>query len=110
MNLKDWNLENVKPYYQVGAVLPASDYCGWSVIVNVSETGWVEVLTDFGNFLKLGKVESLFEENLIPTNISNIAGFVIECGEDEDITERFTRQKENILHAEVVLKKMGLLR
>ena len=91
MNLKDWNLENVKPYYQVGAVLPANNYCGWSVIVNVSETG-VEVLTDFGNFLKLGTVKSLFEENLIPTNISNFAGFVLECGEVEDITERFTRQ------------------
>lgn len=109
MKLKDWNLENVKPYYQVGAVLPASDYCGWSVIVDVSETGWVEVLTDFGNFLKLGKVETLFEENLTPTNISNFTGFVLECGEVEYIAERFARQKENILHAEVVLKEMGLL-
>lgn len=109
MKLKDWNLDNVKPYYQVGAVLPASDYCGWSVIVNVSETGWVEVLTDFGNFLKLGKVESLFEENLIPTNISNFTGLVLECGEVEYIAERFTRQKENILQAEITLKNMGLL-
>ena len=36
MNLKDWNLENVKPYYVVGAILPANKACGWSVIVSVN--------------------------------------------------------------------------
>ena len=109
MNLKDWNLENVKPYYVVGAILPANKACGWSVIVSVTESGWVEVLTDFGNFIKLGTVDTLFDEGVIPTNISNFTGFVLECGEVENLAERFARHKENILQAETTLKNMGLL-
>ena len=109
MNLKDWNLENVKPYYVVGAILPANKACGWSVIVSVTESGWVEVLTDFGNFIKIGTVDTLFDEGIIPTNISNFTGFVLECGEVENLAERFSRHKENILQAETTLKNMGLL-
>ena len=109
MNLKDWNLENVKPYYVVGAILPANKACGWSVIVSVTESGWVEVLTDFGNFIKLGTVDTLFDEGIIPTNISNFTGFVLECGEVENLAERFSRHKENILQAEITLKNMGLI-
>ena len=109
MNLKDWNLENVKPYYVVGAILPANKACGWSVIVSVTESGWVEVLTDFGNFIKLGTVDTLFDEGIIPTNISNFTGFVLECGEVENLAERFSRHKENILQAEMTLKNMGLI-
>lgn len=109
MNLKDWNLENVKPYYVVGAILPANKACGWSVIASVTESGWVEVLTDFGNFIKLGTVDTLFDEGIIPTNISNFTGFVLECGEVENLAERFSRHKENILQAEMTLKNMGLI-
>ena len=109
MNLKDWNLENVKPYYVVGAILPANKACGWSVIVSVTESGWVEVLTDFGNFIKLGTVDTLFDEGVIPTNISYFTGFVLECGEVENLAERFARHKENILQAEMTLKNMGLI-
>ena len=109
MNLKDWNLENVKPYYQVGAVLPANNCCGWSVIVSISPKGWVEVLTDFGNFIKMGTVDTLFDEGIIPTNISYFAGFVLECGEVENISERFERHKLNLVEAEIKLKQIGLL-
>ena len=109
MNLKDWNLENVKPYYVVGAILPANEACGWSVIVSVTESGWVEVLTDFGNFIKIGTVDTLFDEGVIPANISNFTGFVLECGEVENLAERFYRHKENILQAEMTLKNMGLI-
>ena len=109
MNLKDWNLENVKPYYVVGAILPANEDCGWSVIVSVTESDWVEVLTDFGNFIKLGTVDTLFDGGIIPTNISNFTGFVLECGEVENLAERFSRHKENILQAEITLKNMGLI-
>ena len=109
MNLKDWNLENVKPYYVVGAIIPANKACGWSVIVSVTESGWVEVLTDFGNFIKLGTVDTLFDAGVIPTNISYFTGFVLECGEVENLAERFARHKENILQAEMTLKNMGLL-
>ena len=109
MNLKDWNLENVKPYYVVGAILPANKACGWSVIVSVTVSGWVEVLTDFGNFIKLGTVDTLFDEGIIPTNISNFTGFVLECGEVENLAERFSRHKENVLQAEMTLKNMGLI-
>ena len=109
MKLKDWKLDNVKPYYKVGAVLPANDMCGWSVIVSVTEEGLVDVLTDFGNFIKMGTIESLFEECVVPTNVSYFEGFVLECAEIENIQERFERHKENILQAEVVLKEMGLL-
>ena len=109
MNLKDWNLENVKPYYVVGAILPANEACGWSVITSVTDSGWVEVLTDFGNFIKLGTVDTLFDEGVIPTNISNFTGFVLECGEVENLAERFSRHKENILQAEITLKNVGLI-
>ena len=109
MNLKDWNLENVKPYYVVGAILPANKACGWSVIVSVTESGWVEVLTDFGNFIKLGTVDTLFDEGVIPANISNFTGFVLECGEVENLAERFSRHKENILQAEKELKARGII-
>ena len=109
MNLKDWNLENVKPYYVVGAVLPANEACGWSVITSVTDSGWVEVLTDFGNFIKMGTIETLFEEKVIPTNISYFSGFVLECGEVENLAERFTRHKENILQAEKELKARGII-
>ena len=94
MNLKDWNLENVKPYYVVGAVLPANEACGWSVITSVTDSGLVEVLTEFGNFIKLGTVDTLFEEKVIPTNISCFAGFVLE---------------RNILQAEKELKARGII-
>ena len=109
MNLKDWNLENVKPYYVVGAILPANKACGWSVIASVTESGWVEVLTDFGNFIKLGTVDTLFDEGIIPSNISNFTGFVLECGEVENLAERFSRHKENILQAEKELKVRGII-
>ena len=109
MNLKDLNLENVIPYYVVGAILPTNKACGWSVIASVTESGWVEVLTDFGNFIKLGTVDTLFDEGVIPTNISNFTGFVLECGEVENLAERFSRHKENILQAEMTLKNMGLI-
>ena len=109
MNLKDWNLENVKPYYVVGAILPTNKACGWSVIASVTESGWVEVLTDFGNFIKLGTVDTLFDEGVIPANISNFTGFVLECGEVENLAERFARHKENVLLAEMTLKNMGLI-
>lgn len=109
MNLKDWNLENVKPYYVVGAVLPVNEACGWSAIVSVTESGWVEVLTDFGNFIKLGTVDTLFDEGVIPTSISNFTGFVLECGEVENLAERFSRHKENILQAEKELKARGII-
>lgn len=109
MNLKDWNLENVKPYYVVGAVLPANEACGWSVIVSVTASGWVEVLTDFGNFIKIGRVDTMFDENIVPTSISYFTGFVLECSEVENLAERFARHKENILQAETTLKNMGLL-
>ena len=109
MNLKDWNLENVKPYYVVGTSLPANKACGWSVIVSVTESGWVEVLTDFGNFIKLGTVDTLFDEGVIPINISNFTGFVLECGEVENLAERFSRHKENILQAEKELEARGII-
>lgn len=109
MNLKDWNLENVKPYYVVGAILPANKACGWSVIASVTESGWVEVLTDFGNFIKIGTVDTLFDEGVIPANISNFTGFVLECGEVENLAERFSRHKENILQAEKELKARGII-
>ena len=109
MNLKDWNLENVKPYYVVGAVLPANEACGWSVTTSVTDSGWVEVLTDFGNFIKLGTVDTLFEEKVIPTNISYFKGSVLEYGEVESLSERFARHKENILQAEKVLKAKGII-
>ena len=109
MEFKQWTLENVKPYYQVGAVLPSNRACGWSVIVSVSKTGWVEVLTDFGNFINLGTVETLYNEDVFPTTIDNFAGMILECGEVENLSERFSRHKENILKAEKILKKMGVI-
>lgn len=109
IDLKRWTFENVKPYYTVGAVLRASQYCGWSVIISVKDSGWVEVLTDFGNILNIGKLETLYEDGVYPTTIQNFGGMILECGEVESLSERFTRHKENILQAEVVLKGRGLL-
>lgn len=109
MILKDWNLENVKPYYVVGAVLPANEACGWSVITSVKDSGWVEVLTDFGNILNIGKVETLYEDGVYPTTIQNFSGMILECGEVESVSERFTRHKENILQAEKELKVRGII-
>ena len=106
---KDWSFKNVKPYYVVGAVLPSNLYCGWSVITSVKDSGWVEVLTDFGNILNIGKIETLYEEGIYPTTIQNFSGMILECGEVESLSERFTRHKENILQAEVILKGRGLL-
>ena len=109
VNFKEWNFKNVKPYYVVGAVLPANLYCGWSIIISVKDSGWVEVLTDFGNILNIGKIESLYEEGIYPTTIQNFADMILECGEVESVSERFKRHKENILQAEVILKERGLL-
>ena len=109
VDFKEWNFKNVKPYYTVGAVLPSNLYCGWSIIISVKDSGWVEVLTDFGNILNIGKIETLYEEGIYPTTIQNFAGMILECGYVEDVSERFKRHKENILKAEVILKKRGLL-
>ena len=109
VDFKEWNFKNVKPYYVIGAVLPSNRACGWSVIISVKDSGWVEVLTDFGNILNIGKVESLYEEDIYPTTIQNFSGMILECGEVENLSERFTRHKENIVQAEVILKGRGLL-
>lgn len=109
IDFKDWNFKNVKPYYVVGAVLPSNLYCGWSVIISVKDSGWVEVLTDFGNILNIGKIETLYEEGIYPTTIENFAGMILECRKVESLSERFKQHKENILQAEVILKERGLL-
>ena len=108
VEFKEWNFKNVKPYYTVGAVLRANQYCGYSVIISVKDSG-VEVLTDFGNIINIGKVETLYEKGIYPTTIQNFAGMILECGEVENVSERFKQHKENILKAEVILKKRGLL-
>lgn len=109
IDFKEWNFKNVKPYYTVGAVLRPSQCCGWCVIISVKDSGWVEVLTDFGNILNVGKVKTLYEKGIYPTTIENFAGIISECGEVENVSERFKQHKENILKAEVILKKRGLL-